>query len=181
MLERHTGLKQVPGFWHYGLGALQRFCVDRIGNNSSRWLRAPATVLSSLMHGMTALGIMMILRNAQGFYLDHWASDCLKWMLPEGCGDVIVCGTVPDNPGLAGQRLAVKVAGGTVDNWPIGPGDFEVRFHAPFVRPCPLLFELHSSHYVRPALGSEVSKRRMAFILKSIDWAHGCGMTAHKA
>jgi hypothetical protein len=116
------------------------------------------------------VGMMMVLRNAQGFFLDHWASDRLKWMLPEGCGDVIVRGTVPDNPRLTGQRLAVQVEGETVGSWPIGPGDFEVRFHAPFVQPRPLLFELHSSHYLRPPLGSEASRRRMAFILSSIDW-----------
>lgn len=170
VLERHTGLRRAPGFWIYALDTYQRFCKDRLENRSPRWLRIPAVLLSLFVYVTTGTAIMLILRHAQGLYGDGWASDRLKWMLPEGSGDVIVRGTVPDDSKLAGSVLSAIAAGQKLGSWPVGPGDFEVRFRAPD-RASLFLFELHSSRYRRPALRSEPSWRRMAFVLKSIQWA----------
>jgi hypothetical protein len=91
-------------------------------------------------------------------------------MLPEGCGPVVIRGTVPDHPRLSRQHLVVKAAGRELGNWPVGPGNFEVCFRSPSARPIPFSFEVVASRYKRPALGSERSWRRMAFLLESVDW-----------
>lgn len=170
VLERHTGLRHAPGFWTYGLDTYQRGWMDRLENRSPRWLRIPATVLSLMVYVITAAAIMLILRNAQGVHADGWVADRFEWMLPEGAGDVVVQGRVPADSRLRGAILTATAAGQPLGSWPVGPGDFEVRFQAP-ERPGPFSFELHCSRYRRPPLGSELSWRRMAFQLRSIHWA----------
>jgi glycosyltransferase involved in cell wall biosynthesis len=172
VLERYTGLKRAPGFWTYGLDTYQRLWRERLGR-SPRWLRVPATLLNLFIHVATAAAGMLILRHAQGFYAERWASDRLKWLLPEGCGDVVIRGTVPDHPRLAGQQLTARIGSLKLGPWPVGPGGFEVRFRAPGDQPGPLSLELHAARYRRPRLGSELSLRRMAYILHSVEWAGG--------
>ena len=146
VLERHTGLKRAPGYWTYGLAGLG-------------------------MRVLTAVPIMLILRHAQGLYGDRWTSDRLKWMLPAGAGEVVVRGRVPEDPRLAGQRLAILAGGRELGRWTVGPGDFEVRFTRPDGGTGAFEFEIRASRYKRPRIGSERSFRRMAWVLEGIDWA----------
>ena len=182
VLERHTGLKRAPGYWTYGLDTVQRFWHDAIAARAPRWLRLPARLLDLLVYVPTAAAIMLILRHAQGLYADGWASDRLRWMLPEGSGPVIVRGVLPDDPRLQGTTLSVHAAGRQLGSWALQPGAFTVRFAAPNC-PRPFLFELRASRYRRPAWGREWSRRRLAFLFQSADWDHdtederavGCG------
>jgi glycosyltransferase involved in cell wall biosynthesis len=171
VLERYTGLKHAPGFWTYGLETIQRRWRDRWVGRSPRWLRGPAHLVNLLVYLPTAVAIMLILRHAQGLYPDRWTSDRLKWMLPEGTGDVVVRGSLPDDRRLNGMTLSAAVAGRELASWTLQPGEFEVRFRAPDQRR-PLSFELRSSRYRRPPFGREASWRRLGFLLKSADWAN---------
>jgi hypothetical protein len=173
VLERHTGLRRAPGFWTYGLDTWLRRWQDRFAR-SPRALRLPAGLMSRAVHLFAGISIMLILRHAQGLYPDGWAADRLKWMLPEGSGDVIIRGNVPIHPHLAGSTLTAVVGRRVIATWPIGPGDFEVRFPAPG-HTGPFSFELHSSRYRRPVFGTELSIRRMSFLLKSAAWAENKG------
>jgi hypothetical protein len=83
---------------------------------------------------------MLIEGRTQGLDKQGWASDRLKWMLPEGTGDVIVRGRVPADSKLTGQMLAVSSKGCELGRWPVGPGTFELRFPAAFNQG-PFLFE----------------------------------------
>jgi len=173
VLERHTGLRRAPGFWTYGLDTWLRRWQDRCAR-SPRVLRLPAGLLSRGVHLFAGISIMLILRHAQGLYPDGWAADRLKWMLPEGGGDVVIRGHVPVHPHLVGLALSAIVGGHTVAAWPVGPGDFEVRFPAPS-HSGPFSFEVRSSRYRRPVFGTELSVRRMSFLLKSAKWAENGG------
>lgn len=163
VLERHTGLRRAPGYWTYGLDTWHRLCQKRLGG--------PASPLGWITYLPSAVAIRLILRHAQGLYFDRWASDRLKWMLPEGCGDVLLRGTVPPDPRLAGQHLTVTANGRQLGAWRVGPGDFEARFRVDTDKRSPTAFEVCAARYTRPALGTERSLRRKAFILRSLTWA----------
>ena len=60
---------------------------------------------------------------------------------------------------LAGQTLMATVRGQRFGPWRAGPGDFEIRFSPPESGGEPVAFEIHAS------------LRRIAFLLKSADWA----------
>lgn len=171
VLQKHTGLQRAPGYWTYGLDTRQRQWKERLESRSPRWLRAPATLANFFFYGASTAAIMLILRHAQGLYADRWAASRLKWMLPEGSGDVIVRGRVPKNRRLAGQTLTIRAAGLDLGCWKVGPGPFALRFTPPEGGQGPFLFEVRASHYRRPRLGSETSFRRMAWLVETIERA----------
>lgn len=172
VLERHTGLKRAPGYWTYGLANLYETWKQRWEQRRPMWL---GKMGSSCVQIATGVPIMLILRHAQGLYPDRWASDRLKWMLPEGAGEVVVRGSVSDDPRLSGQVLAIRAAGldlrHELGRWPVGPGDFELRFERPKGGQGPFEFEIHAARYMRPRIGSELSFRRMAWMVDAIEWA----------
>jgi len=171
ILERHTGLKRAPGYWTYGLDNIQRRTEAFLLERSPWWLQLPARVLTALIRLGTRGTIIYILRHAQGLYSDSWASNRLNWMLPHGSGDVVVRGVLPDHPRLHGSVLSVLVANEKqLGSFALQPGDFEVRFRAPD-GPGPFAFQLRASRYLWGDVVREKSVRKLAFILKSADWA----------
>lgn len=170
VLERHTGLRRAPGYWTYGLQTRQEAWKQRL-ERSPKWLRGPAALAGFFHYVATAGVIMLVLRHAQGLYPDCWAADRMKWMLPEGTGEILVRGHVPEDPRLSGQALTISSDGRELGNWPVGPGDFTFRFRRPPDSAGPFEFEIRAARYRRPRFGSELSFRRMAWILQSIDWS----------
>jgi glycosyltransferase involved in cell wall biosynthesis len=171
VLERHTGLHRAPGYWTYGLANVYESWKQRCEQPHLGWLRVPGRITGFGIRVAIAIPVMLILRHMQGLYPDRWASDRLKWMLPEGTGEVIVRGRVPEHPRLTGQTLAIRAGTRELGRWPVGPADFELRFQRPDAGQCPFEFEIHASRYKRPRIGSEFSVRRMAWVLDSIEWA----------
>ena len=171
VLERHTGRRRAPGFWTYGIETRQQAWKQRLEFRAPRWLRFPAVLASFLIYVATAGVIMLILRHAQGLYVDRWAAPRMKWMLPEGKGEVVVRGRVPEDPRLSRQVLTISAAGRELGTWPVGPGGFAVKFMCPVERAEPFEFEIRAACYRRPRFGSELSFRRMGWILESIGWS----------
>jgi len=171
VLERHTGLKRAPGYWTYGAEMRRVRWMQAWKERRPRWFQLPAALASYLLCGATAVGTLLVLRRAQGLYRDRWVADRLKWVLPEGEGDAMVSGYAPDDRRLAGQTLAIRAGGHELGRWQVGPGDFTLRFAPPPGSQGPFLFEVRASRYKRPKLGSEMSFRRMAWVLKNIEWA----------
>jgi hypothetical protein len=171
ILRKHTGLRYPPGHIAYGLETRQRLWMAALETRSPRWLRAPAIVLSLLVYVATAYPIMCVLRGSQGWYPDGWASVRLHWMLPPGTGRIAVRGCLPETCSqLRRQVLTVFCEGRLMRRVELEPGDFELHVPAKALDG-PLRIEVRATRYVRPRLGSELSLRRKAYILKSIEWA----------
>ncbi len=166
VLERHTGLRRAPGYWTYGLEMLRSEWKDRLDNRSPAWLRPGVKLATSLVRQATAVPLMLIHRHCQGMYPDRWASDRLRWMLPEGAGEAVVHG----NSQIAGQTLSVSAAGRELGAWKVGPGAFTLRFAVPSTSTGAFQFEVRASRYKRPRLGSELSLRRMAWVVGGVEW-----------
>ena len=170
VLERHTGLKRAPGYWIYRLHS-RRSDWKESGNRKSGWLRWTAKLRYFLLYLATTGPLLLIQDRRQGRYTDGWAGDRLKWMLPEGTGDVVVHGCVPADSRLAGQTLAVSSEGSELGRWSVGPGHFELRFPAPSDKKGPFLFEICASRYKRSHFSGAMSFRPMAWIVETIHWA----------
>jgi glycosyltransferase involved in cell wall biosynthesis len=166
VLERHTGQKYAPGYWTYGLDTVQRQWKDTVNAHAPRSLAPAAYALGEVP---ITFAIGYISSHCQGYYADGWASDRFKWMLPEGSGNVVVRGTLPDFPRLRGTVLTAVSDGRELGRWPLQPGDFEVRFRAP--QPSGgFSFELRSSRALGPFTSGEKSLRRLAFLFRSAEW-----------
>jgi glycosyltransferase involved in cell wall biosynthesis len=167
VLERHTNLRRAPGYWIYRADDAQR-----------RWRRplddAPLPVIGSLLGWLVyftvSCAIWIVIRRAQALYPDRAVGRTLHWMLPEGAGDVEICGTVPDRRSLSGQKIRVSVNGATVGEWPVGPGAFRVRFPAPGFDGAPFRFEVHASQATLPDVRRGRVGRRISWELLSIHW-----------
>jgi glycosyltransferase involved in cell wall biosynthesis len=170
VLERHTGQKYPPGFWTYRLDTTQRHWNRRLVESSPRWLRFPARLVNLAIYVPTAAAIMLILRHSQGLYVDCWASDRMTWMLPDGNGDIVVAGNVPDDPRLRGMVFSAVADGQQLASWPLVAGDFEVRFRAPH-RSGPFRFELRASRRRWAFSLRSVTLRKESFRFKSAEWA----------
>jgi glycosyltransferase involved in cell wall biosynthesis len=169
VLEHHTGLKRAPGYWTYGLDTVQRRWCNRLVTRAPRWLRLASRAAYLPIYASTTAAIMLIQRHVQGLYSDGWASDRLKWMVPEGSGDIIVRGHLPDDPVLRGLMLSAVADGQELGRWQLAAGDFEVRFSGRD-RPGAFAFELRSSRYRRLWEGT-VDTRKVSFLFKSATWA----------
>jgi hypothetical protein len=93
-------------------------------------------------------------------------------MLPDGAGEIVVRGSVPDARRYRGMVLTAVARGGELARWTLPPGNFEVRFTAPDPGPRGVAFELRASRWVRRWYFAEVRPRRRAYRLESIEWAH---------
>jgi glycosyltransferase involved in cell wall biosynthesis len=168
VLERHTGQKRAPGYWAYSLHA-HRSEWRALATRGPAWRQAAAKFGSRLLDLATMVPLVWIEDRMQGLYKDGWAADRLKWMLPEGMGDVIVRGSVPADPRLTGQVLLVICEGRDVGRWPVGPGAFELRFPSAADHRGALLFEVRASRY---RLSSGMNYRRLAWVMEKIEWAN---------
>jgi glycosyltransferase involved in cell wall biosynthesis len=164
VLERHTGLKRAPGYWVYKLDTVQRRWRDRLVDRAPWWLRLPGRIANLAVYVPTGLAVMLILQRAQGLDPEGWASDRLKWMLPEGTGPVVVRGSLPDHPRLRGIEVTAMAGGRVLGRWPVEVGEFLLRFDAPGTSDA-FEFELRSSRRRRSGLG------RTAFRFRSAAWA----------
>jgi glycosyltransferase involved in cell wall biosynthesis len=169
VLERHTGLRYAPGFWTYRFDTVQRRWKRRI-DGMPRWLRLPARGIQLFVYVPTAAAMMFILRYSQGLSSDWSASNRMKWMLPEGNGEIVIRGSVPDDRRLRGAVLAAVAGERQLGSWRLGPGDFEVRFHAPEHHGT-LQFELRCSRRRWRFSPATVHLRKESFLLKSAEWA----------
>jgi glycosyltransferase involved in cell wall biosynthesis len=170
VLQRHTGLARAPGYWLYAFDNLHRGWEQRVTAYVPRRLSWLARLLHLPVYLPAALAIRHILYTAQGLYPDGWASDRVKWMVPEGAGEIVVRGRLLPQLCDGGIVLAAVANNRELGRWAIREQDFEVRFSASSSG-APVAFELCSSRYRRVVWRRPVGVRRVAFLLHSAEWA----------
>jgi glycosyltransferase involved in cell wall biosynthesis len=172
IMVRHAGSAQAPGYWIYYLDTLQRQLRSSMERRSPRILQFPAKWLSSAVWLGSGVAIYLILRAAQGFYPDRFVGPRLRWMVPEGDGEIRIRGRIPEDWKLERQRLTAYLNRREVGAWTTGPGPFTFRFAAGGSSGPPLI-EIHASHsrWMREANG--IGFRRVAWMLDTIDESAG--------
>ncbi|MGH9632365.1 MAG: glycosyltransferase family 2 protein, partial [Bryobacteraceae bacterium] len=173
MLQAHTGLRVPPGYVTYGLYSYQQEWRRKLEDSAPAVLRLPAKLAAYLIYLAAGYLTMRVVRNAQGWYPDGWASPAVKWMLPAGVGKAVIRGTVPPgNRELSGQTLSVFSRGRLLGRQKVESGDFEmiVPVHSEGGLQ-PVHFEIRASRYfLDPRWGKQLSLRRQSYVLQSVEW-----------
>lgn len=173
VMRRHGKLRYPPGYITYGLDTLERLWCARV----ARWTPVIGERVTRTMQGGLSLvmrrGIARVLREAQGWYADGWATTKVKLMLPPGKGRIAIRGTLPDvGPSLQEQEIVLESRGEVLKKTTVRVGDFAIL--APFAASPlqgPVEMELRASRFVIPrkiGLGSD--SRRLSYKLRGVRW-----------
>jgi glycosyltransferase involved in cell wall biosynthesis len=161
ILRRHGDLRYPPGYFTYGLDTYQKLLCD--------WI--PSSKLRKVIGYATHVLIARIIREAQGLYSDGWASTRLMYMLPAGRGTIRISGMLPDlGAPLKDQRLTVKCEGKIVKEELIPFGEFNVTIPCQSENRAPILEILASRFIVSAKAGIGGDRRKLAYMLRTIDW-----------
>lgn len=171
IMRNHGGIKYPPGYFTYGLDTWQKICCDFLDAHTPPPLAKISKKVQQLLTYAVHVQIARILRDAQGLYSDGWASRYLRYMLPAGEGAVRICGSLPHlSERLRGQRLTVMSGDRMIVEKEVDFGDFEMVIPVSS-RNEPLSLAITASKFVIPAkAGLGPDPRKLAFVLKSIDW-----------
>ena len=171
MLRRYTGMRLPPAIVTYGLNTYQQIWCAEIERIVGPRMKPLSAALQSLVRFCASLAIRSTHYYSQGLYPDGWAAPTLRFMLPPGCGPLIIEGHVPAGfDRLRGQSLQVVVNDQTLESRRSAPGDFCLRFDLPEGLQDQLLsIKVNASRWILPrTIGIRGDVRRLAFKFKDI-------------
>jgi hypothetical protein len=173
MLQRHTGMRLPPGYIVYGLDTYHKLWCERIDRLFAPRLRPVSHRLQWLVRIAAAVIMEHTVSESQGLYPDRWVARQLRFMLPPGRGPLLIEGSLPEEQALRGQRLDVAVNGRQVGAYEVPFGDFKLTVRLPPGLEGQLvhLRILASRWTMAEGLSPRSGRRRLAYKLKSIDWA----------
>jgi hypothetical protein len=174
MLRRHTGLRISPGYVVYGLDTYHRLWCNKIDQVLAPILKPVSETLKSAVRLGAGLIISHTITKSQGLYADGWAGRSLNYMLPTGSGDLLVEGFLPQYNGLQKQKLYVTANGLSLGGWDVADGDFLLKVPVPAgITGQPLRLRIEASRWVAERhVHLPGPRRRLAYRLRSIRWAH---------
>jgi glycosyltransferase involved in cell wall biosynthesis len=165
VMRAHAGVRYPPAYFYYG--------IDTYQNIISRYI--PIRRARHAIFKLACNLIIYISREAQGLYNDGWASNSLHYMLPASKGqkNIRIVGSLPACSPLEKQDLEVICDGALIARARIPFGDFQIDI-AP--KACavdlPVRIEVKASKVFVPIKhGLSTDDRKLAFILKTIEWA----------
>ena len=171
IMRRHGRRRYPPGYVNYGLETVcQRVVRPHCAvltpgflSKPSQWFRARLVTLAySISH--------WIVNEAQGLYSDGWATTRAYYMLPPGNGKLRLSGSLPRlSDALKGQTIRVE-CNGTSQQISIDYGDFDVVLSVPQSKEPANIVLLASRSFVPSAEGLGPDRRRLAYLLKALDW-----------
>jgi glycosyltransferase involved in cell wall biosynthesis len=170
VLARHTGCRYAPGYWLYYFDTHQRVVRSWLESHAPAALRLPAKLAGYVVYVYSGGLCYLVLRSSQHLFRDRCVGPRLRWMLPEGSGDVVVRGHVPEHRNLARQRLTIYMPGGKAGPLNVGPGPFVLRFPAASRTRGPLQLEVRASRSRWVRACEKIGFRRIAWVLDTIEW-----------
>jgi glycosyltransferase involved in cell wall biosynthesis len=180
IMRRHGGVRYPPGYIIYGLDTYSSLWCNHIEAATPEWLGGLSRRLRWALRSAADSVIVRTMRTAQGLYSDGWAAPSLKYMLTPGSGKVSMQGTLPDF-GLAKrkQQLRITCNGQELARPTFACGDFCITFDVPpGVASDVAEFRISADHWFVPArAGVSRDFRRLAYMFKSLTWAHPEGFS----
>ena len=171
ILRRHGSMRYPPGYIIYGLDTYIRVWRDWIG----RWVPTAflKTKLQQVVNLVCGKVIERTIRECQGWYSDGWASETVRLMLPPGSGQIKIHGMLPDmGAHLNEQTVVVFCEGEMVHSERLSCGDFCIEFPLQQQPSSVVNLTLVASRTCTPAeIGESTDRRRLAYLLKDVDWA----------
>jgi glycosyltransferase involved in cell wall biosynthesis len=174
VMRRHTRKRFPPGMFVYGMPTYVKAVNARIA-----WaLRGPLAPLGArLQRRIAATGdriVGEILRHAQGWYSDGWASPRAEFTFRPGAGrylamDVALPAWVP----IERQRITFSVAGRAFASESFARGEFRIPVMLPRdTWDAPVTVQVRAENSFRPGddAHGRPDRRKLAYVLRSFDY-----------
>jgi hypothetical protein len=173
LLRRHTGMRIPPGYIVYGLDTYQRIWCERIERFFTPKLKSISELAQYVIRCGAGFLVGRTIRDSQGLYSDRWASRRLRYMLPPGCGSLLIEGSLPNWDTLCAQRMHIDANGQHLGQFHLPFGDFQLEVALPPSLQGQLLhLTIKTSRWFAPGRFTlRGDRRRLAYQLKSIRWA----------
>lgn len=173
LLRRNTDMWLPPGYVVYGLETYRKIWCDSIASHTPEFLSPVSRCVQACVTLAAGLAIAHTITHSQGLYLDGWASQKLRYMLPPGRGRVLIEGSVPESRRLRGQALQIECNRRNLGQFALPFGDFRLEVPVPDelqgrVLDLTLYARKRRIPSLVPLLGD---RRRLAYRLRSIRWS----------
>jgi glycosyltransferase involved in cell wall biosynthesis len=170
ILRRHGDLRYPPGYIIYGLETYRRLWDEWLMRRTPGFLKKPSQALRKFLLAAMGSIIGYAIREGQGWYSDGWATTKVHYMLPPGNGKLRLRGTLPGlGARIKRQKIRVR-CNGTEQEVPLEIGDFDVTLTVPATAEPAKIVLLAASYVVPNTEGLGSDSRRLAYILKGLDW-----------
>jgi glycosyltransferase involved in cell wall biosynthesis len=170
IMRRHGRLRYPPGYFNYGLDTYVRVWCNQIEKLTLGFLSKPSQWFRARLVSLAYSISRWIISEAQGLYCDGWVATKAYYMLPPGNGKLRLSGSLPRlSDALKGQTIRVE-CNGTSQQISIDYGDFDVVLSVPQSKEPVNIVLVASRSFVPSAEGLGPDRRRLAYLLKALDW-----------
>jgi len=174
ILRRHTRKRFPPGMFVYGLPTYTKLVNAQIARSMRGPLEPIGRRLQRAIAHVTQRLVGAIVRGAQGWYTDGWASTRAEFTFPAPRGRVLALTvTLPGWSPLKRQTLELSTGGRVFARESFGQGEFTI----PVVPPRetwehPVTIVLRASSFFRPPRINEgtTDRRKLSYLLHSFEY-----------
>ncbi len=177
IMRSHTRKRFPPGMFVYGMPS----CVAAVNRWIARILRGPLAPLGArVQRRVAALGnrvVGEIVRGAQGWYSDGWASTRAEFTFRPSAGRYLVMDvTLPPWAPIERQRVTLSTGGRTFASESFARGEFRIPILLPRATwDRAVTVRVRAEHAFRPGKGPAGARdrRKLAYVLRSFDYEEG--------
>jgi hypothetical protein len=167
----YTGHFLPPGLIVYGLDSYQQIWHAQI-EKLPAYLGFAKRPLQKLILKSTRRIIDWASNRGQAWWADMWMGPSAYTMLPQGRGEVVMSGMVPAVPGLRRQLLTISHRRRIVHRASLEPGQFEIRFTAPFASEESPVFHIRSAErFVFATFAESTDRRKLSLRVTDFRWS----------
>lgn len=172
ILTEYTGQQFPPGTIVYGLDTYKQYWLAKI-EKWPEWASGFKDLASRVVKRIVHKVIWAATQRGQAWFRDKWLGPSAYIMLPQGQGDVVMRGKVPDVPGLQTQVVRILYKRKRIAEFSLHPGPFELRFTLPLTYEQTPIFNIRSSRkFCFGKLDPESEDTRtLSLLLDAVGWA----------
>ena len=173
LIRRQSGAQFPPAYTFYGLDTYEKIWCPMVKRG------LPGALGEAASRRLSQVCRMLIDRayaDSGGLYRDGWASNVLRYMVPEGRGKLLFRGeNIRMSESLAGQTLAVQAHDVELGRISPGWGSFNAEFNVPdHLQGTCLTLKVSASRHVIPSkLGAGKDERKLAYRFSELCWTSG--------
>jgi hypothetical protein len=127
ILYEYTGQHFPPGVLVYGLDTYQQIWNANI-EHWPDWLNVVKPLARKIVTRISHKVIHWAARRGQAWWRDMWMGPSAYTMLPQGSGEIVMRGMIPQIEGLERQTITIRNKRRVVHKASLAPGQFELRF-----------------------------------------------------
>jgi len=171
ILREYTEKRFPPGVFIYGLEPFEALWDTQI-DALPQWLNVTKTPVRKLVTRVAHKINYWAHLRGQAWWSDMWMGPSAYTMLPQGRGEVVMRGTVPDLPGLRRQTVKIRYRGRIIHKAVLEPGQFELRFKPPLdAEQSPIFHITSSQRFTFSNVSDSTDDRVLSLRVTDFRWA----------